>query len=1131
MIKSLKLALFLTVSLQTLAFATELTSDSAKDTPPYTLDETLSETYKLKGVIENPSSSIDNINESAPTTNNETADTLEVATPSTPTPPTEAEVPMISEEELAPKVITEKIPNGFIEKLITNEGLVLAEKKVINNKIVERVLNEYHPNLSLSRKIISKGDDDGSFYSEEYYPNGKKSSEAIFINSNTKLGIEKKYDTNGTLRQEIPWVEISPKSSKSNDERTSKREGILNTYYPNGKIAASFTVGKKGKNVFFSPEGTIIREILNAELLDFSKLDILEDCSDVVLELGLEELVELYEDEGDISYNKCGLPYKENFVYEINDNKGAKSVKISYDELGMIRRLTPYTNGYKNGLEQKFDAQGNITAEISYKDGIKEGYANGYFPTREVAFRKRYELGKVVGDLTCYFPNGNVAATIPYVDGKKEGLAKISSPEPQELTFKEDKLITTTPKNKTRTLISKLGLLPTNEKQCLQIGGKTAELDLLIEQKQASIENAMTIVKPEGCEDFSNFKSERSKYVCYHDGKLKASYPPAYNKGHYANLTYFDDKALKSYDIPYNKKQLQGIAKAYGPNNRIIKELSYNQGKLSDTSRTYYDNSEIKELYHTANNDEERLYNSYAKGGMLEFSLSYDKNQKQSAYINQKDKNKDIYINFYDGKLDQIKEVNSENPQSYIDYNLSLGEYSVYKDAELIKAGRICGYEEISEDIKVITPKPSVIPQSPIIKEEEVITAPKEGNLKQNEETPAIKEENNKQEPIAIEETSPTQSSDTTTPLDASLVPSDETQKQLKLKAQNIGPIEKPSIDDLNNVVAKEQVDIPQKEDNEKLSDTQKLYYPNGNIRKTIRTQNGRTEEIKEFSKTGLLLTDISYNKDHILIEKYYGTGEPRRKVQKDYKDNAVSSFISREDFYNTGSTRYKITAQKATLLFEDKNYTPKGTLKQLSTQNSPLTFVITEYDDNNQKIKETEIFGFNKLTKTFEDNNIKTLSLNNEKMPNTLSQNTTSLLEDNSKLYGDAGSLSSEFIQKQNTNLIKEFFNNGKLKTEIELLPTGEISVKGYDESGTIEKYAYLSADGKLHLEKPEVSIIPAYRERYWVDYNNPKWVENSDKYSITSIGLLNLDMISHILAELKMEVPEIIKKMYSLY
>ena len=118
------------------------------------------------------------------------------------------------------------------------------------------------------------------------------------------------------------------------------------------------------------------------------------------------------------------------------------------------------------------------------------------------------------------------------MDGKKEGLAKISSPEPQELTFKEDKLITTTPKNKTRTLISKLGLLPTNEKQCLQIGGKTAELDLLIEQKQASIENAMTIVKPEGCEDFSNFKSERSKYVCYHDGKLKASYPPAYNKGH-----------------------------------------------------------------------------------------------------------------------------------------------------------------------------------------------------------------------------------------------------------------------------------------------------------------------------------------------------------------------------------------------------------------------------------------------------------------------------------------------------------------------------------------------------------------------------------------------------------------------
>lgn len=184
----------------------------------------------------------------------------------------------------------------------------------------------------------------------------------------------------------------------------------------------------------------MIKEVENARVLNFAPELDAADCQDKVVKLSLEELVELYEDEGDISYNKCGLPYRENFVYEIADMRGNAVSKISYDDTGMIRRITPYVGGLKNGVEQKFDASGNLTAEINYKQGIKNGTASGFFPTKEVAFRKRYEDGKVVGRLTCYFPTGEVAAEFAYKDGKRKELQRYTVPMPAKSLLPAAKL-------------------------------------------------------------------------------------------------------------------------------------------------------------------------------------------------------------------------------------------------------------------------------------------------------------------------------------------------------------------------------------------------------------------------------------------------------------------------------------------------------------------------------------------------------------------------------------------------------------------------------------------------------------------------------------------------------------------
>ena len=1078
--KSLKIALFITVSLPAIALASDISTDTSSNA--YTLDQNLSDTYKLKET-ENQSQ------KASITKENE-----------------ETKV-----DENAPQIVRKEIPNGYVEKLVTKDNQVLAEKKVINNEITERVLYEYYPTGSISRKIISTGVNE-SFYAENYYPNGKKSSSATYINENNKLGIEKIYDNNGVLRQEIPWVEIKEKTN-NNNPRTSKRFGQINTYYPNGKIAATFSVGKEGKNVFFDTNGKIVKEIEKAEIVKFVEELTSEDCKDVIVELSLEELVDLYEDEGDISYNKCGLPYRENFIYEVTTQKGRSNIKYSYDEKGMLRRITKYTNGQKNGSTQKFDSSGNLTADILYKNGLKDGFANGYFPTKETAFRKKYENGKVVDSLTCYFPTGEVAATIPYVNGLKDGVAVISSPNRTEITFKQGNIVNKEEKAP-RKQASLLNALAKEDQKCLKIDSKKEELLLDIEAQSNAIVNSMNITPIKECEDPASFKLENNKYVCYKDGKLRAQYSPIFKKGRYSSITYNNDKQKKQYTVYYNDHKRQGLSTEYD-GKKIIKEITYDKGNVVEYNRSYYPNGVVKEFFANLVEDNQKVINSYDEKSNLTFSLSYDNNEREQAFLSREDQNKNVYVRFYEDKLDNIREVNKENPLSFIEYNLNLNEYAVYKDGTLVKVGKICDDEKSNLTLE----NNPTIP--PVIKAEDAPLV--EGLEELEKEIEAIKEETKKLEETPKEELK----------VENAILPNKEDIKTQELASLNIGPVAKPDITNLTDVVAKETVKLPEnKKETEEASKTEKIYYPNGNLRKTIKTKGSRTEEVKEYSKTGLLLTDTIYNQDDIIIEKYFGTGEIRRKTNKDYSDNAVMAFISRIDFYNTGTPRYEINRTKDTLLFSDKEYYPDNILKKESSQTAPLVLTTTEYTKEGKPQTKTKTLGANVLVEEYnEDSSLKSFSLNGEIMPDNLKDKRDDLLKDNAKTYGEGGALVSEFKQTQNSNVLNEYWPSGKLKTEIVFYNNGEISVKSFDKNNNLEKFAYLAPDGKLHLQKPEVRTIPSYRERYWVDYNNPNWIENNEKYSITSIVRLNLDTAAYILAELEIEVPEMLKKIYDYY
>ena len=150
--------------------------------------------------------------------------------------------------------------------------------------------------------------------------------------------------------------------------------------------------------------------------------------------------------------------------------------------------------------------------------------------------------------------------------------------------------------------------------------------------------------------------------------------------------------------------------------------------------------------------------------------------------------------------------------------------------------------------------------------------------------------------------------------------------------------------------------------------------------------------------------------------------------------------------------------------------------------------------------------------------------------MPPAMAEKSTDVLKENTKIY-DKGVLKAEIKADKRQNTLVEYYTGKVIKTEIVFFNNGEITIKGYEKDGTLSKFAYLAPDGKLHIQKPAVRTIPNYRERYWIDYNNPNWVENQDKYSVKQVSRLYLDTAARILAELDWKVPEIMQKLYEVY
>ena len=122
--KSLSKALLITVSVSTLVHASE-NIVSTKDVNNFKLDEEKITNYQIKEATD-----------SSTTSQSDPQEKVEI-------------------NQEYPKIIEEKTATGRIEKLVDENGHILAQKTIENDKVIQKVLNYYHPNGKLSRQITA----------------------------------------------------------------------------------------------------------------------------------------------------------------------------------------------------------------------------------------------------------------------------------------------------------------------------------------------------------------------------------------------------------------------------------------------------------------------------------------------------------------------------------------------------------------------------------------------------------------------------------------------------------------------------------------------------------------------------------------------------------------------------------------------------------------------------------------------------------------------------------------------------------------------------------------------------------------------------------------------------------------
>ena len=89
----------------------------------------------------------------------------------------------------------------------------------------------------------------------------------------------------------------------------------------------------------------------------------------------------------------------------------------------LVKSMTTYVGGVKEGMHLEIDDRGQLTLKAHYHNGEYHGDYLAY-KNRKVIERRFYENGKLEGTLKKYYDNGNIMEESLYANGKLNGMSK-----------------------------------------------------------------------------------------------------------------------------------------------------------------------------------------------------------------------------------------------------------------------------------------------------------------------------------------------------------------------------------------------------------------------------------------------------------------------------------------------------------------------------------------------------------------------------------------------------------------------------------------------------------------------------------------------------------------------------------
>lgn len=283
-----------------------------------------------------------------------------------------------------------------------------------NGKLKEK--GTYEDNLNIGNKRYYLAD--GTLLRDENYiiidnPEYQKHTQQVSNEDNSKKEIRHVPKKLSLLHGKATYYHSNGKISAENNFKNGKKDGLCKEYHQNQnntlKSEVVFKDGlEHGTYVHYRSNGNIERKgIFYREIA----------VGDTILKNVYDGTIEVYQDNGKKHRIENWKNFKKNGIQEVYSYK-----------TGELSERSRFTDNLKNGLEERFDKEGNKTYEVLYeivdKDGQKVSQKTGtetYWEKNNIKTTVEWKEGMQNGVTKSYYANGQLEKIMHFKDGKLHG--------------------------------------------------------------------------------------------------------------------------------------------------------------------------------------------------------------------------------------------------------------------------------------------------------------------------------------------------------------------------------------------------------------------------------------------------------------------------------------------------------------------------------------------------------------------------------------------------------------------------------------------------------------------------------------------------------------------------------------